>query len=370
MDEISIIVVLHGEQEFCPLIKYNYDLLSKTQPTELIIVDDGPTSLVHEFMDLPNCLYLHIDHPEQETFMTKIIEQYKQPNKHPLYYQKSKHTLPNGFKRDYGCGMSSHNTIFHMNPDCIYSKSAITRKIKFMKKVGAECVFCDTTLCYDIYNKKHYKTESPVKIYESTLCHTKGFWTRRGFQWSDIDNEGKYFHYDNGSDRKQDNYFDTIQLLSIHNINKYKPIEVTLDGIDIHIPDLISEINIKVHPFVTIIKDIYESSDISILGINSEFLDHHQEDYWNVTNITDKWKQTKLAKLVKQYNKDFQVLIYGSKYPAWDLFSHVPFDIIILETMKNQEQMMEILTTCKNHEYQVIQGVFVRTDFLNIPHPS
>ena len=125
-----------------------------------------------------------------------------------MKYLKKKKSLPDGFKRDYGCGMSSHPYLFHMNADCIYHKKSIERKIKFIKKVGAECIYCDTTLCYDIYNKDLYKTESVHKIYESTLFHTREFWKRRGFQWSDIEYEGKYFHYNNGVDRKLDNYYD------------------------------------------------------------------------------------------------------------------------------------------------------------------
>ena len=90
-----------------------------------------------------------------------------------------------------------------------------------MKKTSAECIYCDSMLCYDIYNKKMYKTISDSKIYESTICHTREFWKRRGFTWSDIENEGRYFHYNNGVDRKMDNYYDTIQLLSIHTMHKF-----------------------------------------------------------------------------------------------------------------------------------------------------
>ena len=50
--------------------------------------------------------------------------------------------------------MSSHDTIFHMNADCIYNPKSIERKLNFMKRTSAECVFCDSTLCYDIYNKE------------------------------------------------------------------------------------------------------------------------------------------------------------------------------------------------------------------------
>ena len=62
-----------------------------------------------------------------------------------------------------------------------------------------------------INNKELYKTESSSKIYESTLYHTREFWKRRGFQWSDTEYEGKYFHYNNGVDRKMDNYYDMMK---------------------------------------------------------------------------------------------------------------------------------------------------------------
>ena len=32
------------------------------------------------------------------------------------------------------------------------------------------------------------------------------------FNGHDTINEGKYFHYNNGQDRKMDNYYDTIQF--------------------------------------------------------------------------------------------------------------------------------------------------------------
>ena len=363
-DKVSIVTILHGETEFIPLILDNYQNFKDSDNLELVIVDDGKENLSSYFKEIKNCFYFHFDVEEKEKFIDQIIEGYKQPNSSGLKYLKKKKSLPNGFKRDYGCGMSSHPYLFHMNADCIYHKKSIERKIKFMKKVGAECIYCDTTLCYDIYNKDLYKTESVHKIYESTLFHTREFWKRRGFQWSDIEYEGKYFHYNNGVDRKLDNYYDTIQLLSIHNMNLYKPIRVELENLEIKIPDIISSIKIEKHPFVQTMEDIFEDK-IDLLGINSEFLElMDKQENWMVHNIQEKWKQTKLAKLVKQINKEFNVLLYGSKYPAWDLFNHVPFDIIFLETSKNYEQMTSIILGSKKHEYLNIQGIFIRKLFL------
>ena len=369
-EKISVVTILHGEKEFIPLIQHNFknflnheNHTNYSQELELVVVDDGKENLGEFFSDIENCIYLHLSKEEISKFMDQIEEGYRQPNKTPLKYQRKSNTLPNGFKRDYACGMSSHDLIFHMNMDCIYNKKSIERKINFMKRVGAECIFCDRTLAYDIYGKELYKVESPVKIYESTLFHTREFWKRKHFQWSDIPYEGKQFHYNNGIDRKMDNYYDTIQLLSIHNLNQYKPVKVTLENIQIDIPDLISEININKHPFTKYIEDLF-NENVTLLGINSEFLVNVSENNWETHNISDKWKQTKLARMVQNIGSEFNVLLYGSKYPAWDLFNHIPFDVIFLETHKNYEQMQSIIQKCKEHTYLNINGIFVREGFL------
>tara|TARA_B100001093_G_C26855881_1_gene1027380 strand:+ start:1081 stop:2190 length:1110 start_codon:yes stop_codon:yes gene_type:complete len=366
-EKVSVITILHGEKEFIPLIIHNYHTFQKLNNSdnlELVIVDDGTENLKQYFSEIQNCLYLHLSEEEIMKFMDQIDEGYTQPNKSGLLYQRKAKTLPNGFKRDYGCGMSTHDYIFHMNMDCIYNKKSIERKFNFLKRVGAECVYCDSSLCYDIYGKELYKTISPIKIYESTLFHTREFWKRKGFQWSDIECEGKQFHYNNGIDRKLDNYYDTIQLLSIHNMNQYNPVKVELENITIDIPDIISEIKIEKHPFLRYIEDLF-SSNIKLLGINSEFLMNVSEDNWESYNITEKWKQTKLAKLVQKIDSSFNVLLYGSKYPAWNLFNHIPFDIIFLETQKNYDQMTSIILNSKKYKYIAMRGVFIREDFLS-----
>ena len=370
-ESISIVTILHGEKEFIPLIKDNYhsfcDKNNHTnylQELEIVLVDDGKENLSEHFSDLENCIYLHLNKDEINTFMDQIDEGYKQPNKSGLQYKRKCKTLPNGFKRDYGSGMSTHDFIFHMNADCVYNKKSIERKLNFMKRVGAECIYCDTTLCYDMYGKELYKTISPIKIYESTLFHTREFWKRRGFLWHDTMNEGKAFHYNNGQDRKLDNYYDTIQILSIHNMNHYQPIQVSLEGLKIDIPEIISDIQIIEHPFKNIINELFLGK-ISILGLESEFLVNVEKDErWSTHNITGKWKQTKLSKMVSDIDKSFNVFLYSSKYPAWSIFKDIPFDIIILETEKNYEQMKSIILENKIHEYIHVRGLFIRREFL------
>ena len=43
-----------------------------------------------------------------------------------------------------------------------------------------------------------------------------------------------------------DNYYDTVQLLTINNMNMYNPIRVELKNMKIDIPDCVSEIDIKI----------------------------------------------------------------------------------------------------------------------------
>ena len=202
-----------------------------------------------------------------------------------------------------------------------------------------------------------YKTISPQKIYESTLFHTREFWKRRGFSWSDIENEGRYFHYNNGNDRKMDNYYDTIQLLSIHTMNKYNPIKVELENIEITIPDIVHELkNHTDHPLKNYIKELFPES-VSILGIHSDFLDNVSDDTWTTHLIHEKIKEKKIIKELE--GKDFQVLLFGSKQPMWSLFESIPFKVIFLETSKNYEQMDSIILQCKKYSYIKIKGIYI-----------
>jgi hypothetical protein len=68
--------------------------------------------------------------------------------------------------------------------------------------------------------------------------------------------------------------------------------------------------------------------------------------------------------MVKKIDESFNVFLYSSKYPAWDLFKNVPFDIIILETPRNYEQMCGIILENKVHEYIHVKGIFIRKEFL------
>ena len=92
----SIITILHGEEEFIPLIKSNYNNFLDKDLLELVIVDDGGKNLIRHFSDLDNIIYLHLSEEEIEKFTNQIHESFNQPNKSYLYYEKLRNRLPNG----------------------------------------------------------------------------------------------------------------------------------------------------------------------------------------------------------------------------------------------------------------------------------
>lgn len=361
--KVSIITCLSNQLDYVEIIKHNYNgFLYNRDDLELIVIDDGPKDLSDQFSDLDHCNYIYLSRDEIDTFTQKIIDEYKGLDNIPLLYQKKIHKLPSGFKRDYGVGLSEHEYIFHMDSDCIYDPKAIDRKLRFLKKTSSECIYCDSMLCYDIYNKQIYKTISDQKIYESTLFHTREFWKRKGFKWSDIECEGRYFHYNNGVDRKMDNYYDTIQLLSIHNLHKFKPIKVELD-IEIKIPEIVDTLQKHTnHPMKDIIDNLY-SDKVSILGIESEFLKNVTDERWNVVHIEEKCKEKKILKMIE--DQEFHLLLFGSKKPIWSLFENKTFEIIIVETSRNYDQMDSIILGCKKNEYIKVNGFYILKSWIS-----
>jgi DNA-binding ferritin-like protein (Dps family) len=211
---ISVITLLRGEKEFIPLIKANFQEFNYPKDKlDLIIIDDGKESLLEEFLDDDRYLYLYLNESEIKEFIEKI----NFPNdKDDILknYQTRVKRLPNGFKRDYGVGMSSNEYFFHMDYDTSYHKDSITRKLKFLKKNRIDCVYNSNILCHDFHSKdytKLYKSESPYRLYESTLFHNKEYWSNGGFKWSDITNEGRFFSDNHGPQRRMDNYYDSVK---------------------------------------------------------------------------------------------------------------------------------------------------------------
>ena len=368
---ISIITLLSGEREFLPLIKANFEKFDYPKDKlELIIVDDGNDNLMDQFLDDERILYLHLSDKEIVEFIEKIKFDNDKDDMLKNYQIKTK-SLPNGFKRDYGVGMSSNDYMFHMDYDTSYNAKSLDRKLKFLRKNKVECVYCSNILCHDFHSKdysKLYKSESLYNIQESTIFHTKGYWQNGGFKWSDISCEGRFFSDNHGLQRKMDNYYDTVKILSIRNIQEYKPIIIDLQKSTFEYEikkDIIDEIVINYNPVKESIESLFSDiQEIQVLGIHSDFIQSLEEDKYKCNNITEKIKQTKIAKEVKQINSSFHILLFGYKQPVWALFEEVSFDCILLETHKNMEQMHSIIQKCKKYEYIYLNGIYINKNIL------
>lgn len=358
---ISLVTILHDWEQFYPLFKHHWNTLDYPKDKiEWIFIDDSKTdhSDIVYSIDSENILYLRVFGDE---YLEKI-EFPKDDDKITWNYFKKTNTLPNGFKRDYAVGMCSHEYIFHLDFDCIYQPKVLKRKLKFLRTNRLGCVYCKNMLCHDIYGKKLYKVEGNFG-YESTLLHTKEFWKQSGFKWEDLRMEAVAFYHNKGSERKMDNYYDTIKILSVHNANDYRPKEVTLENMDIKIPEIVNTLNIDIHPIQVSLNDVFKGNSINVLGLDSMILDHIKRENWNMNNIfiEKKKKEKSIIKDIKELKKDFNLCIINVKFPIWKVFDSVKFNIVLFESDKNIEQMDSIL---KSKNYLNFNGLYFHKDYL------
>lgn len=360
---ISLVTILHDWNQFYPLFKHHWDTLDYPKDKlEWIFVDDSKedhSDIIYNISnDSENILYLRVDADE---YLEKI-EFPKDDDKTTWNYFKKTGKLPEGFKRDYAVGMTSHDYIFHLDFDCIYQPKVLKRKLKFLRNNRLGCVYCKNMLCHDIYGKKLYKVEGNFG-YESTLFHTKEFWKQSGFKWEDMRMEAVRFYHNKGSERKMDNYYDTIKILSVHNAQLYQPKEVTLENMDIKIPDIVESLTVDTHPIQVLLNDIFFNQKINVLGLDSQIVDHIKKDDWNINNllIDKKMKEKVIVKQIKELNKEFNLCLLNTKFPIWKLFDSVKFDVILFESDKNSEQMDSIL---KSKKYLNFHGLYFHKDYL------
>ena len=354
MDEpkISIVVLMNEYKELISIFNYNYNNIEYPKDKlDWIIIDDSEENNIDLFPVSENVLYLHMN--DSKEYLDKITFTSEKDKKDKVihnYFLKT-NTLPDGFKRDYGVGISSHEYIFHMDMGSIYHKKVIKRKLKFLKKNHLECVYCDSMLCYN--NGKIYKIEDNLRAYEETLFHTKEFWKRSGFVWEDVCNEGDKFHYNNGNDRKMDVYYDTIKFINIHNFCNYKYKEVKIDGLDIFTPDFLKDLKIKENNIEFRLNKFFKGN-FNVLGLNSNITDSFK-DSENII-LEKKLKEKVILKKINDLNKNFNVFIYNYNTEIWNIFKEVKFDIIIYETDKNYESMKNIL---EKNEYLFYENIFI-----------
>ena len=358
---ISLVTILHDNEEFFPLFQYHWDSLDYPKDKlEWIIVDDSKK----DYSDLipidENILYLKVDSSE---YLEKI-EFPKDDEKIVWNYFNKMKKLTDGFKRDYAVGMTSHEYVFHIDIDTIYQPKAIQRKLRFLKENHLECVYCKEMLCYDIYGKQLYKTENKIAGYESTLFHTKEFWKKSGFKWEDMHSEAVSFYYNKGSERKMDNYYDTIKLLSIENMNKFRPVKISLENLQVDIPDIIQKIHVNDHPLKKELNDLFYEKELNVLTINSEIIEVFKENKkWNIHELLydKKQKEKVLLQKINELNKTFNICFINTKFPIWNIFDKVQFDCIIIESEKNRDQMDSIL---KKKDYLLFNHLYIHKKYL------
>ena len=117
----------------------------------------------------------------------------------------------------------------------------------------------------------------------------------------------------------------------------------------------------KKHPYEKIIREIFRDK-AKIVGIDSYFLENVDMDDYDTEEINGIKSQKKIQK--KFMDKEYDCLLYNSNQVAWSFFEDISFNIIILETIKNIEQMDSIIKMVKNHKYKKIRNIYVNKKFI------
>ena len=91
-----------------------------------------------------------------------------------------------------------------------------------------------------------------------------------------------------------DNYYDSVKILSIRNVQEYKPVALDLKKSEFTYElkkDIINQIQIDLNPVKQSIDELFQDSEsISLLGIHSEFIESLDESKYQCNNYTDKIK--------------------------------------------------------------------------------
>ena len=358
LPNVSIVVLMDEYTELIPIFLNNYNSLEYPKDKlEWIIIDDSDNSNMDLFPLEENVIYIHMNNSKEYLEKIDFKEKDEEKNKFLKDYFLKTNTLPNGFKRDYGVGLTEHEYILHLDFDAHYDPKVLKRKLKFLQKSKLECIYCDSMLCY--FNDKIYKTEESLRAFEGTLLHTKGFWKKGGFDWHVLYNEANAFHYNKGNDRKMENYYDCIKFINMHNVNDYQYKEIKLEGKEINKPDFLKTIVLKNNKIQNKLNKIFKKN-YKILGLNSEIINNFPEDKENIS-IEKKEKEKVIIKKIKDFDKDFNLFLFNYKTEIWNIFKEINFDVILYETDKNFNSMKGIL---ENNGYIFFENLFINKNYL------
>ena len=360
---VSIVTLLHDWSELYVLFDHHWNTIEyPKEKLEWIIVDDSKEDHSHLIPSHNNILYIRIS--QEEGFLDKIEFPNDKDDVIKNLFTKFGR-LPNGFLRDYAVGLTEHDYILHYDIDTIYNPKTLQRKLRFLKSNRLECIYCKAMLAYDIYGKTLYKVDDDVNGFESTLFHTRDFWKRSGFKWSDINNEAVSFYYGKGLDRQMDNYYDTIKILSVANIHNYRPKKIEVENLNIKIPEIVSTIQIDTHPLSQLLDDLYYKQNINVIGIDSEIIMGMKTNFWTCHEIKleKKIKEKVIIQKIKELNLEkINICFLNTKFPIWEIFKKIEFDCVVLETIKNTEQMHSILTS---NDYLLFENLYINKKLIH-----
>ena len=101
-----------------------------------------------------------------------------------------------------------------------------------------------------------------------------------------------------------------------------------------------------------------------MVGIQSDIINIIKKDNWNCNNIVDENKKVKekvIIQKIKGLKQKTDLCFINTKYPVWSIFKSIDFDVVILETNKNFEQMNSILTS---NNFLYFENIYFHRNFL------
>ena len=156
-----------------------------------------------------------------------------------------------------------------------------------------------------------------------------------------------------------DMYYDNIKYINIHNIQNYKLQEIKIDGKKLTVPDDLIKITLNENPIQMKLKKLFKNS-YSMLGLNSNIIENFDVEKENIT-LDGKTREKNIIKMIRDFDKKFNIFIFNYKTEIWNLFKEIQFDVILYETEKNFTSMRSIL---EKNDYIFYENVFIHKNYL------
>ena len=147
-------------------------------------------------------------------------------------------------------------------------------------------------------------------------------------------------------------------------MNKFRPVKISLENLQVDIPDIIQKIHVNDHPLKKELNDLFYEKELNVLTINSEIIEVFKENKkWNIHELLydKKQKEKVLLQKINELNKTFNICFINTKFPIWNIFDKVQFDCIIIESEKNRDQMDSIL---KKKDYLLFNHLYIHKKYL------